>query len=290
VLCPKHCGALCPLPTNGMLFVSLVYSKLITPSRASLCAVSKMSGKHFSGRGVLVESCSNWPRRTKEGGCSSRHRFVVRRNLRRASNKICVADHSYALKLTSNLIPLLTSAGLSNASHPLLALLRLQHLLLSISLSRLSTQSGSNEELQKVLDDAIRTAVKVSSGLCEVLPEGHPIRGLHLAETGKLLAVDEFASVPGSNSQGSFPPTGAARLNLAFRNLVEARKELLIGFGQENGGGEVGEEVRKLVISVETEIGIWKDGVRTAWEEQGWQIVLSSGSSSELTWNEEMIN
>jgi SET and MYND domain-containing protein len=85
---------------------------------------------------------------------------------------------------------------------------------------------------------------------------------------GKLLAVDEFASVPESNMQESFPPTGPARLHLALRNLIEARKELLIGFGHNNGGGQVGEEVRELVISLETEIGIWKDGVRKAWEEQ----------------------
>jgi hypothetical protein len=191
-----------------------------------------------------------------------------RTNLSTIDSNDGFTDPSYALKLTSNLIPLLTSAGLTNASHPLLALLRLQHLLLTESLSRFPAQAESNEGRQKTLDDAIRTAVKVLSGLREILPTGHPIRGLHLAEMGKLLAADESSSPPRSNSPNSFPPTGPARLQLAFRNLVEARKELLIGFGDRDDGGQVGEEVRKLIVSLEAEIGIWKDGVRTAWNEQ----------------------
>jgi len=246
VLCPEHCGGLCPLPTKGVILCPSATLQPMTLSRASVLTVPKVFGKYSNGRGVCPGSSSDWSRRTRESDSITRQRFVVRLGL----------------------IPLLISTGVSSASHPLLALRRIQHLLLSTSLSHLS-ESGSNEEHQKVLDDAIRTAAKVISGLREVLPMGHPIRGLHLAETGKLLAADEFASIPQSNSHESFPPTGAARLNLAFRNLVEARQELLIGFGQENGGGQVGEEVRKLIISLETEIGIWKDGVRTALEEQG---------------------
>lgn len=92
------------------------------------------------------------------------------------------------------------------------------------------------------------------------------MRGIHLAETGKLLAVDESGMKP--DPQNSFPPTGPPRVQLAFNNLVEAMKELTIGFGTGNNGGRVGEEVRKTIVSLETEIGIWKDGVRTAWKEQ----------------------
>lgn len=178
-----------------------------------------------------------------------------------------VLDPEKALKLTVNLIPLLVSAGLTNASHPLLALLRLQHLLLSTSLPKLDSGVEKREEHQQLLDDSIRTAAKVLSGLRQILPLGHPIRGIHLAETGKLLAVDEFAPSQ-SGVKDVFPPNGPVRLRLAFENLIQAKKELLIGFGTVNEGGRVGQEVRDIIVSLETEIGIWKDGVRMAWDEQ----------------------
>ena len=123
-----------------------------------------------------------------------------------------------------------------------------------------------------MLDDAIRTGVRVLQGLVEVLPSGHPIRAIHLSELGILCATDETASNIPTQSQPpnekAFPPTGAARLQLAINYLIEARKELLIAFGAEKEGGEVGKQVRETLIQLETEMGIWKDGVRTAWKEQ----------------------
>jgi len=188
-------------------------------------------------------------------------------------------DPAHAAKIATNIIPLLTSAGVTDGSHPLLGLLRSYHYLLTMSLSlsadalaRATPTTSAEEEHQKLLDDGIRTAVRVLRGLVEVLPLGHPIRAIHLAELGMLCATDETApnipAQPQPNGEKEFPPTGAARLQLAINYLIEARRELLVAFGVEGGGGDVGKKVRETLIQLETEMGIWKEGVKTAWKEQ----------------------
>ena len=123
-----------------------------------------------------------------------------------------------------------------------------------------------------MLDEGIRTAVRVLQGLVEVLPFGHPIRAIHLSELGMLCATDETASnipaQPQPASEKVFPPTGAARLQLAINYLIEARRELLVAFGVGQEGGDVGKKVRDTLIQLETEMSIWKEGVKTAWKEQ----------------------
>jgi len=87
-----------------------------------------------------------------------------------------------------------------------------------------------------------------------------------------LCATDETASnipaQPQPASEKVFPPTGTARLQLAINYLIEARRELLVAFGVEQGGGDVGKKVRETLIQLEAEMGIWKEGVKTAWKEQ----------------------
>jgi len=103
------------------------------------------------------------------------------------------------------------------------------------------------------LDEAIRSATRSNTGLGQILTEGHPIRGIALAELGKLLSVDEphlthlvspqsgiTTSAPlSSNSSSnmllppSYPPSGPQRLKLAYETLKKARSELMIGFGEE---------------------------------------------------------
>jgi len=170
-------------------------------------------------------------------------------------------DLSGAMRLTSHLIPILTSAGLTASSHPLLAMTRLHQSLLISSLPETLTSD--------VLDEVIRTAAKVVAGMSAVLPRGHPARGIALAELGKLLAVDEPApSTPSPPpSQTDFPPSGPRRLQLACDTLVKARGELVIGFGMTNDGGKVGMEVREAVVSLEKELGVWKQGVRNVLED-----------------------
>ena len=188
-------------------------------------------------------------------------------------------DLARAAKIAKNVISLLTSAGLANGSHPLLGLLRSHHYLLTTSLSlsaealeQATPTTSAKAEHQELLDDTIRTAVRVLQGLVEALPVGHPIRAVHLSELGLLCATDETASnVPTLSlptKEKVFPPTGAARLQLAINYLIEARKELLIAFGVGNGGGGVGEKIRETLIQLEAEMGIWKEGVKTAWKEQ----------------------
>jgi hypothetical protein len=166
-------------------------------------------------------------------------------------------DPDRAKHLTTHMIPILVSAGLPPSSHPLLALLKFhQSLLLSAFSEHLS---------QDLLDESIRTAAKHAAGLSAVLDQGHPVRGVALAELGKLLAVDEPS--PSSPPQAtSFPPSGPTRLKIAYETLLNARDELLVGFGRENEGGEVGREVRESVAALEKELGVWTSGVRNALE------------------------
>lgn len=171
----------------------------------------------------------------------------------------CLVDPNRAKHLTTHMIPILASAGLLPSCHPLLALLKLhQSLLLS---------SFSEHISQDLLDESIRTAAKHAAGLSAVLDQGHPVRGVALAELGKLLAVDEPS--PSSPPQTtSFPPSGPARLKIAYETLLKARDELVVGFGRENEGGEVGREVRESVVALEKELGVWTTGVRNALEDR----------------------
>ena len=168
-------------------------------------------------------------------------------------------DTDKAKHLTANMTPILVSAGLTPSSHPLLALLKLRQLLL--------LSSFSDQISQELLDESIRIAAKHVAGLSAVLERGHPVRGVALAELGKLLAVDEPS--PALQPQmTSFPPSGPARLKLAYDTLLKARNELLIGFGQENEGGEVGQDVRESIVALEKELGVWTAGVRNVLEDR----------------------
>jgi SET and MYND domain-containing protein len=102
-----------------------------------------------------------------------------------------------------------------------------------------------------------------------ILDEGHPVRCIALVELGKLLAVDEPASSASSTTSASsspfpFPPTGPQRLTLALETLKSALKELMVGFGQSNQGGDVGLGVREQLVKLEKEMSVWRDGIRNA--------------------------
>lgn len=148
------------------------------------------------------------------------------------------------------------------------------------------------KEAQERLDDAIRAATRATTGLSQVLTEGHPVRGVALAELGKLLSVDEpdpaHAHAPPSPSEAGegagpsrvalglnlvsptqYPPSGPRRLKLAYETLLRARAELVIGFGGgKNEGGEVGVSVRNMAADLEKEMQVWKTGVKNAMEAQ----------------------
>ncbi|KAF8659459.1 hypothetical protein AX14_007567 [Amanita brunnescens Koide BX004] len=135
-----------------------------------------------------------------------------------------------------------------------------------------SFQTAEEEKLaegvQQKLDDAIRAALRTSTGLSTVLVAGHPLRGLALAELGKLLSVDERvprymagSNGKGDHQKGGYPPSGPARLRLARETLVRARSELMVGFGGANEGGEVGKEVREWLIRAEKELQVWMQNV-----------------------------
>jgi SET and MYND domain-containing protein len=121
---------------------------------------------------------------------------------------------------------------------------------------------------QRQLDDCVQTAAKVVAALSVVLREGHPVRGVALAELGKVLSVDEPAppslieNKEETSTHETFPPHGEARLRLAGVTLVRASKELLIGFGNDGDGGEVGRDVRRLILDVERELTVWVGKIR----------------------------
>ncbi|KAJ6529128.1 hypothetical protein DFH09DRAFT_1327370 [Mycena vulgaris] len=221
VWCPKGCGGMCTTPTEEDSL-----------SRCAKC------------RAVL--------QKTDEVLDALR---VGQQALDKAS-ALQFSDPEKARQLTTNLIPILTSAGLTPASHPLLALTRLHQALLIAELPSTPTQA--------LLDEAIVAATKAATGLAAVLRYGHPVCGIARAELGKLLAVDEPAPrAPGSAAEEAlrYPPSGAKRLRLALETLVQARAELSVGFGAPNKGGLVGRGVREDIVRLERELGAWKKGV-----------------------------
>lgn len=172
-----------------------------------------------------------------------------------------LTDPAHARRLTSKMIPLLTSAGLTPSCHPLLAITRLHQELLVASFSA--------DMSQELLDETIQAAAKYVAGVTAVLVYGHPVRGAGLAELGKLLAVDEISpSDPSAQKTNRYPPSGPARLRLAYETLLKARDELSIGFGKFTEGGRMGKDVRENLVRLEKELGVWTQGIRDTLEDQ----------------------
>ncbi|KAJ8587364.1 SET domain-containing protein [Rhizopogon salebrosus TDB-379] len=165
-------------------------------------------------------------------------------------------NHAKALQLTTKITPLLVSAGLTPSCHPLLALTGLHKTLL--------LSSFSADMSQKLLDETIRTAAKHYVGLSALLLQGHPVRAVAQAELGKLLAVDEPSPATSPVATLAFPPSGPPRLKAAYETLVCARNELMIGFGRDNDGGELGRNIRETLVSLEKELGVWTQGIHNA--------------------------
>ena len=229
---------------------------------------------------------------------------------------MCNTDPQKSIQLTTNLIPIIISAGLVPAAHPLLALSRLNTSLLITHLPIITEPephaeeeihspqvqvdlqqdalplSKTQKDVQEALDEAIRSATRSNTGLSQILTDGHPVRGVALAELGKLLSVDEphpthlvppqsgviattCAPLSSSSSSSSnmmlppaYPPSGPQRLQLAYETLKKARSELMIGFGGgSNEGGEVGQHVRRQVVELEKELGVWKTGIRNVYDD-----------------------
>ncbi|KAF9254291.1 SET domain-containing protein [Marasmius fiardii PR-910] len=244
--CPKKCGGMCPLPN--------VESEDLSRVSAS-CTMCKTPIPH-----TTLEEVLDVVRIGKEG-------------LEKAE-RLQYTEPAQVKRLTTNLILLLTSAGLSYSTHPLLAMMRLHGTLLIDELPTFMAKanSSSQDPGQEHLDECIRTSSKIVTGLSAILRPGHPVTGIAQAELGKLLAVDEAFVAVDSDSTGAaaaaaaagskFPPTGPARLKLAYDTLIRARASLRIGFGSRNDGGKVGGEVREDLVRLEKEIEVWKTGVR----------------------------
>lgn len=175
------------------------------------------------------------------------------------------------MKYTSSALSLLHPFPLHLSSDPLLAVTRLHLSLLIHQLSALLSSEAATlaeqDERDTAVDEACRLCARCVAGVSGILSHGHPIRGIALAEFGKLLCVDVSpgpANEPsallesGSNCADPPPPRGASRLHLAARTLISAKEELMIGFGRSNGGGQVGSEVAKMLRELEREMNIWR--------------------------------
>ncbi|KAJ7053363.1 hypothetical protein C8F01DRAFT_1260703 [Mycena amicta] len=245
VWCVKRCGGMCPMPTEDNPL-----------SQCSTC------GAVLRDTDAVLDAAR-----------------VGQQGLDKAQ-ALQFSDRAKAQQLTTNLTPILASAGLTPATHPLLGLRRLHLDMLIEDLSQLdSSGSDSAAAAQKILDEAVVTATHVCAGLDSILSYGHPVRALARAELGKLLAVDEPEPLtppppPAQSSSSSlpspppaslrYPPSGPARLRLALETLLLARDELWIGFGMANEGGDIGRSIRDDIVSLERELGVWKRGVSDA--------------------------
>ncbi|KIP05657.1 hypothetical protein PHLGIDRAFT_73889 [Phlebiopsis gigantea 11061_1 CR5-6] len=222
--CPKACGGTCPLPTEEENLTRCVKCRAVVSSVDSVLDAVRVGQEALSKATALQ-----------------------------------FRDPVKASQLTTNMIPILSSAGLTPSCHPLLAMTRLHKELLITSLGTSFSQD--------ILDDTIRAAVKYNIGLSNVLTYGHPVRSVALAEAGKLLAVDEPSPPNAVNVAEAFPPHGPPRLRLAHEMLVQARSELAIGFGRANEGGQLGLELREIIVRTEKELGVWDSGVRNVVED-----------------------
>ncbi|KAJ6484472.1 hypothetical protein C8R47DRAFT_1280715 [Mycena vitilis] len=211
VWCPRACGGMCPAPSEENSL-----------SRCAACgAVLQKTDEVLDAVRVGQEALDK-------------------------ATKLQFVDPAKAHRLTTNLLPILASAGLPPSSHPRLALARLHTALLiagiaesqassspplsttpststpasALASSSTSTQLGPQPanpipqlqtptQAQETLDSAILAATHVCAGLDAVLRAGHPMRGIARAELGKLLAVDE----PAPRAQAASYPSSAAAVS-----------------------------------------------------------------------------
>ncbi|KAG1722630.1 uncharacterized protein EDB91DRAFT_202837 [Suillus paluster] len=238
IWCPKSCEGMCPAPSDE----SEIYQ--CVKCRAVVTATESIMDSLRVGQEALEKATS-----IQDTGQSSmlntKHIHVIL--------VYVLTDLNKALQLTTNIIPILVSAGLTPSCHPLLALIGLHKSLLLFSFSA--------DMSQDLLDEAIRTSAKHYMGLSALLRDGHPVRAVALAELGKLLAVDEPRPATSPLANVSFPPSGPPRLKAAYKTLVHARHELMIGFGRDNDGGELGRNIRETLVSLEKELGVWTQGI-----------------------------
>ncbi|KAI0088827.1 SET domain-containing protein [Irpex rosettiformis] len=224
IWCPKACGGTCPVPSSEVDLVRCARCRAIVSSVDSVLDVVRI------GQEALDKA-----------------------------NTLQFRDPEKSIKLTSNMLPILISSGLTPSCHPLLALTRLHQELLMASFTPDLTQD--------ILDKTIQASTNYSTGVSSILTYGHPVRAAALAELGKLLAVDEITPQDPSATD-RYPPSGPKRLRLAYETLVRAREELLIGFGKVNQGGSIGKEVREAIVRLEKELGVWTQGIRNALHDQ----------------------
>jgi hypothetical protein len=244
--CPRACGGTCPFPREESSPPACARCNAVVPIVAPILDAIRLAteglakAQSIQGKGTCLESLPP---------CNRAHHRMT--------------DPAHTLRLAENFVPLLRSAGLTPSSHPLLALVRLRQPFL---IDGLASDYPEPADAQKSLDDAVRGAAAVVTGLDMVLQEGHPVRAIARAELGKLLASDEPAPSNVPSNRDSFPPSGARRLMLAKEMLTQAHRELMIGFGRDGGGGMVGRQVRELIIRMDKEMEVLKLGVKNVRE------------------------
>ncbi|KAI0826452.1 SET domain-containing protein [Irpex lacteus] len=211
IWCPKSCGGTCPVPFEEADLVRCTTCKAVVRSTESVLDALRIGQEALSKASTLQ-----------------------------------FKDPAKSLQLTTNMLPILISSGLTPST---------------------MVASFASNLTQDILDQTIQASASYSTGVTTILTCGHPVRAAALAELGKLLAVDEITPKEPS-AMDRYPPSGAKRLRLAYDTLVKAREELMIGFGKVNHGGSMGNEVREIAVRLEKELGVWTERVRDALQDQ----------------------
>lgn len=253
----------------GKLYLEAHYSVLGKPNQPSpTCnqcnGVISVNFAELKHRMQLGEESLEKASAIELSGMTQLHSSVLK------TNNSPFSDPKRALLLTTITYNLLLPT-LPPSSHPLLALTRFRLPLLISELFLLPPPTSLEEQQQRDghVDEVCRAAAQCVAGVRAVFPDGHPVRGIALAELGKLFRTDissEPDNTPTATVLASVSPDtarfprGADRLRLAFDTLLRARRELRIGFGAagEHPGGDVGKQVDEMIQDIERELGAWR--------------------------------
>jgi SET and MYND domain-containing protein len=90
-----------------------------------------------------------------------------------------------------------------------------------------------------------------------LLPHGHPVRGIVLAELGKLLNLESSGESPETTGADAaalsfLPKDVKGRMALARETMIKALEELRVGFGKDDG--MVAKEMEMLVEGLTREM------------------------------------
>lgn len=170
------------------------------------------------------------------------------------------------------------SGSLPPSAYPLLSLLRAGQTAL-VTLASTALDTGMGERALDLFDEATRFAMLVVAGMNArgIMVEGHPARAIAVLTLAKLLLTDVYeavASAPSSKAPAihcetsvldrppALPPRGLQRVLTGKQILEQAIKELTIGFGRQDGGGQLTRLAKEMMRHLDDELKLFSAGAR----------------------------